>query len=193
MKFRMAPNSLFAVLLRSPWWISIAIALVFFAASQALFPPEFALFAATGGVPFQVLGRGALKRQWHAPSSRELEAGEQALRAMGWPAFSALLEQAFRREGCEVQRQQGAADLLLTRNGRSTLVCARRWKAAHHGMEALQALRKAADARDDGSACLYVALGALSPQAQRFAAQAPVQLLQGAALVQRLRGLLPSS
>ena len=119
MKFRMAPNSLFAVLLRSPWWISIAIALVFFAASQALFPPDFALLAATGGLPFLVLGLVALKRQWHAPSRRELEAGEQALRAMGWPAFSALLEQAFRREGYEVQRQQGAADLLLIRAGRS--------------------------------------------------------------------------
>ena len=36
MKFKMAPNSLFAILLRSPWWISLAIAAVFAGASRAL-------------------------------------------------------------------------------------------------------------------------------------------------------------
>ena len=29
MKFKMAPNSLFAVLLRKPWWVSFVVAAVF--------------------------------------------------------------------------------------------------------------------------------------------------------------------
>ena len=38
---KMAPNSLFAILLRSPWWISVGIALVFALASKALLPAEY--------------------------------------------------------------------------------------------------------------------------------------------------------
>jgi len=38
MKFQMAKNSLFAVLLRSPWWISIAVAAGIFALAKMLLP-----------------------------------------------------------------------------------------------------------------------------------------------------------
>jgi len=41
MKLRMAQNSLFAVLLRSPWWISFLVALVLVAATQALLPAQY--------------------------------------------------------------------------------------------------------------------------------------------------------
>jgi restriction system protein len=191
MKFKMSPNSLFARLLRSPWWISMSIALAYFAAAQALLPPEYRLLGAAGALPFAVLGLIALKRQWNAPSARQIESVLTTAAGLGWNAFGAAVEQAFRRDGYEVQRLSGAeADLLLTRGGRHTLVLARRWKAARVGEEALQSLRAAADARDDGSACLYITLGELSPQAQRVADSAPVQVMQGPALVRLLRGML---
>ena len=53
---KMAPNSLFAILLRSPWWISVGIALGFALASKALLPGEYWLFGAMGGFPFTVIG-----------------------------------------------------------------------------------------------------------------------------------------
>ena len=40
MKFRMAPNSVFAVLLRSPWWVSLAIAAALALAAAALLPAD---------------------------------------------------------------------------------------------------------------------------------------------------------
>lgn len=193
MKFNMAPNSLFAILLRSPWWISIVIALAFVLLSMALLPPELQVFGAMGGTPFVVLGAVALRRQWNAPSARQVEQVQQALAGMGWPAFSQALIRGFERQGYAVERLAGPADLLLRRDGRHTVVAAKRWKAARIGEDALQALQQATRSRD-ASAGVYVALGELSPQARRFADQHKIQLLQGPALAQLLRGVpLPSS
>ena len=38
MKLKMAPNSLFAILLRKPWWVSIALVGVIALAARALVP-----------------------------------------------------------------------------------------------------------------------------------------------------------
>ena len=46
MKLKMAPNSLFAILLRSPWWISVGIAVVMGLLSAALLPEGFRVIGA---------------------------------------------------------------------------------------------------------------------------------------------------
>lgn len=192
MKFKMAPNSLFAVLLRSPWWISFGIAGLFALVALALLPEQFRTVGALGGLPFAVVGAVALWRQLRAPSARESEAILQAVTRMPWAEFRSALEQAFARDGYAVERGPGEADFLLRRQGRTTLVAAKRWKAARHGEEALQALASSARAQDAG--CMYVALGELSPNAQRLAGKQGVQLVQAGAIVQLLRGIkLPSA
>lgn len=189
MKFKMAHNSLFAVLLRSPWWISIAVAAAFAGASLALLPAEFKTVGALGALPFAAVGLVALGRQLRAPSARRADAILQAVGRMGWGEFCEALENAFARDGYIVERLQGgAADLLLRREGRTTLVSAKRWKAARHGEDNVQALHAAAQARD-ASASLYVALGELSPNAQRIATAHGVELVQSAGLVHLLRDL----
>lgn len=181
MKFKMAPNSLFAVLLRSPWWISMVIVLVFVTAAFALLPEQYRVLGALGALPFFAIGLVALWQQMHLPSAKRSEEILGAVRAMSWPEFSNQLEEGFVRQGYRVERLQGAADFALTREGATTLVAARRWKAARQGEEALQALHEAAQARGAGK-CLYVALGELSAQAQAFAKRHQVQLMQGPAL-----------
>ena len=63
MRLKMARNSLFAVLLRSSWWISLAVALVVAAASRALLPTEYWVFGAMGSFPFVVIAGIALLKQ----------------------------------------------------------------------------------------------------------------------------------
>lgn len=187
---KMAPNSLFAILLRSSWWISLGIALTLGLLSRALLPSAYWVFGAMSGIPFAVIGALALRKQWGRPSEQRTAAILQSVSALAWRDFAAALEQAFRRDGYSVERLEGggAADLVLTRGGRTTLVAAKRWKAARHGTEALQALLDATRARD-ASECHYVALGELSEQAKRLAKQHNIQLVQGVALAQLLRDL----
>ncbi len=188
MQLKMAPNSLFSILLRSSWWISLAVAGLIVAASRALLPPEYWAFGALGGLPFVAIALIALGKQLRKPGRRRVEAVLQAVRGMSWRDFSQAVEDAFTRDGFAVQRIEGAADFAVTRSGRTALVAARRWKAARHGEEALAALHAQMRARD-ASECTYIALGKLSDNAQRFARANGVQVMQEEGLAQLLRAM----
>lgn len=191
MKWKMAPNSLFAVLLRSPWWISFVIVLLIALASRALLPEQYVPFGVMGGFPFLVIGGIAAYRQFQAPGQHEVAQTMAALAAMSWSEFCSLLEQAYTRQGYTVVRFKGdAADLQLVKAGRTTLVGARRWKAANQGVDAVRALVQARTTQD-ASHCIYLALPALGDNARRFAESHQVGLVTGPDLALLVRLLVP--
>ena len=185
----MAKNSLFAILLRSSWWISAAIGALLVAVAFAFLPKDFKLVGAVSAVPFFVIAGIAVRRQWRAPSAARVELTVQATAAMAWPAFADLLEQAFTRDRFASRRSSGgAADFVLERGGRRMLVGAKRWKSArigHEQLRALQAERQADDVQD----ALYIGLGELSDAARTFAAEHGITVWQAAELAQALQDL----
>ena len=189
MKLRMAKNSLFAVLLRSPWWISAAIASALALFGLAVLADPFRILAILSAVPFAVIGAIAARRQWHLPSTARISETRDALATMPWPAFADLLEQSFRRDGYTVSRSKAVAiDFELDRNGRRTLVCARRWKSARTGLEALRALQIARETSHQ-PAGLYIGLGPLTDTALPFASQHGIAVWNAGELARALRGL----
>lgn len=189
MKLQMAKNSLFAILLRSPWWVSLAIAAVLALLAGALLPAGYRLAGALSGLPFVVIGALAARRQWRLPSAARVSEAEAALATMSWPAFSALLEQAFARDGWQVRRGSTAAvDFELERQGRTMLVSARRWKSARTGLDALRALQAAREAAEAPDA-LHIGLAPLTDPARAFAAEHRIAIWRAAELAQALRGL----
>ena len=176
MKFKMAENSIFAILLRSPWWISFLLVAAFGLASYALLPPQYVPFGAMGAIPFVVIGFMALKRQWGTPSPAKMQAEIARLAALNWRDFSAELEAKFVKQGYQVTRiTSGAADFKLEKAGNVTLVSAKRYKAATHGVEALQALVTQKEAQGADKA-MYVCLGAVTEQAGKFARERGVEV-----------------
>lgn len=183
MKFRMAENSLFAILLRSPWWISLLVAAGIVAAARLVLPDVYAFFAA---LPFIVIGSVAGWRQLRAPSAARVADTLQALRTMSWGDFSGALEEAFRRDGYVVTRLAGtAADLELARAGRIALVGCKRWKAAYTGVDPLRELDDAKRARD-AHECVYVTSGEITVGARAFAVEKNIRLIHGAELAKLL-------
>lgn len=183
----MPRNSLFAVLLRAPWWVSLAIAVVLALVLAALLPDAYRVVGALSTFPFVVIAALAAWRQAQLPSAAEVASTQERVAGLGWPAFSALLEEAFRRDGFEVQRLQATGvDFELSRSGRRMLVSARRWKSAQTGVEplrTLQAARQAADASD----ALLICMGGLTDTARPFATQHVIQVWQAAELAHALR------
>lgn len=183
MKFKMSENSLFAILLRSPWWISMAIVAVFTLASFALLPGPYVPFGVMGSFPFLVVGVIAARRQWQAPNPAKVAKALGAAGAMSWRDFSAHAEQAFTRQGYRVVRLNSpGADFSLVKNGQTTLVSCKRWKAANHGVEGLREL-VAAKVAQDAHRCTYVSLGPVTDTARRFAKAQGVDLVNGNELV----------
>jgi restriction system protein len=189
MKFKMAERSLFAVLLRSPWWVSVAVALGTAAVAAAVLPAAYVPYGVFGAMPFVVTAAISGWRRLRLPSDAQVRSTLDAAGQMPWPAFADALEQGWRRDGYAVERlRRDDADFVLTKAGRTTLVGCKRWKAARTGIEPLRGLHAARIARE-GSASLYVTIGELSDNAREFAVQHGIQVLQGGELAQLLRGL----
>jgi restriction system protein len=185
----MHQNSLFAVLLRSPWWISFAVAFGLFAVAR-FFVPE--IYAVVVPIPILVIGCIAAWRQLRTPSAARVAERLAALRAMSWREFSAALEAAYQREGYAVKRLSGdAADFELTRDGLRSLVSAKRWKVARAGIEPLRELA-AAGGSEPMIVRLFIVAAEVTDQARAFASRKGIRIVEGAELT-RLVGKSGSS
>ncbi len=185
--FKMAPNSLFAILMHSPWWVSLCLAAGVALVARALLPDQYWVAGAVGGLPFLVIGILALRAQIRAPSPARVQALLNQAGKASWQEFSTALAVAFARDGYTLQPCKGGADFLLTGASRTTVVvAAQRWKAARHGEESLQGLIDAMLSHQTPEG-IYVALGDISEQAQSLARQHNVTVLQGADLAHLLR------
>ena len=188
MKWKMNENSLFAILLRSSWWISFAIAGAVAAVAIALLPEDYRIFGTLSGLPFLVIGCIAAWRRLQAPSRTRVETTLAAVRAMSWAEFSRAIEAAYRRQGYDVRAVSGAAaNFEITKGGRTALVSCKRWKVAQTGVEALQDLHAMKEARN-AHECIYVAAGAITDNARAFAVKHAIRLVGGPELAQLLPG-----
>ncbi len=184
MKFKMAEKSLFAILLRSPWWLSFCLVALFGLASKALLPDQYVIYGVMGGFPFLVIGCIAAWRQLRAPNPERVNAALLQAGSMSWRDFGNALEQGFKGQGYSVARvNSGAADFKLEKSGRTTLVSARRWKAATQGLEPLRELVALKDTQNVDQ-CSLVALNDFTDNARTFAKQNGVGLIASAELAQ---------
>lgn len=189
MNLKLPERSLFAILLRSPWWISIAIAGALIVAAHALLHPQFASLGVFAALPFLVIGAIAGWRQLGAPSPARVAATLETVRSMSWSELADALEAAYRAEGHVVTRLgDRGADFELQKGGRTTLVAARRWKVARTGIDPLRELAAARQARD-AQECRYIALGEVTDNARRFADRNGIRIVSGPELAR----LLPSA
>jgi len=193
LKFQMAENSLFAILLRSHWAISVALGLAVLALAMAMLPAQYRIIGAVSSAPCFVIAVMAARRQLQIPGTAELERTREHLQAMAWPEFCSLLEQGFTREGYTVSRINGVegTDLRLEREGRVTVVGARRWKSASIGVEQLRPLAAALES-DDVQYARLIGLGELTDSARSFAAKHRIEVWSLAQLAQSLRTELRS-
>jgi restriction system protein len=178
MKWGMSENSLFAVLMRSPWWVSFLVAAGVFALMRYFLD---AMFAFAGALPFLFIGFVAGWKQFRAPSAKKIAASLDALRQASWEEVAQTLEAGFRREGYAVKRTDGAADFALERAARLTLVAAKRWKASRTGVEPLRELAELGQEKGAGE-CWYLCAGEMTANARQFARDKAVKVVEGAEL-----------
>jgi restriction system protein len=175
-------NSLFAILLRSPWWKSLGIAAILSLIAATFLPDRLKLAGALASFPFVVIGLIAAWKQLKQPSAARVERTAAALRDLDWARFEGLLEKALIRDGYTVERSRVTGiDFEVYKAGRRGLLVARRWKSAHVGVEPLKTLRQAADEADSQDA-IYVSLGNLSEAAARYADANRVQVWEAGRL-----------
>lgn len=176
----MARQSLFSILSRQPWWVSLLVAAVLFGIVQ-LFLPQLALFVA---LPFIAVAGYVGWKQLRSTSPVAVEERLAALRAMPWEKFGLVISEAYRRQGYAVEESGGGAfDFDLRKNGRITLVQCRRWKVNQVGVKPVQELYEAMNKLDAFNG-VCISAGEFSAGAREFASGKPITLLNHAALAE---------
>ena len=177
MKFKMSDKSLFAILLRSPWWYSFLIAAVLLLLARVFLPEAFRAVGMLSSIPFAILGVIAAWRQRDKPSPERVSMALDQLAQMSWKQFLPIMEQAFVQQGFTVtQLNSNAADLQLEKLGRVTLVSCKRWKAATLGVEILRDL-KAMQVSQEASYSACISLSLPTGVALKFAKENAIQLI----------------
>ena len=182
----MAKESLFSILMRQPWWVTLLVAFVLFWIVYAIFPPVAPFMA----LPFVLLAAYIAFKQWRMGSPFDAAETLTALRAMSWDEFSAVIAQAYRREGYAVAATKRADyDFTLTRAGRVTLVQCRRWKVSVVGAGPLQALARAVE-REGAANGICISAGSFSAPALAVPRTEPISIIAGEELAKLVgRGL----
>jgi restriction system protein len=176
-------TTLFQMLARQPWWITVLVAFAMFWIAYSVYPPVAPFFA----LPFVVLAIYIGFRQWR--SGVPSDPGEQleALRSMSWESFSGAVCDAYRKQGYVVtpSRDQGY-DFSLAKDGRVTLLQCRRWKVNQVGSEPVRELARAVD-RTQAYRGVCLATGEFSSPARKIAASEPLALISGSDLVMLIK------
>ncbi|MEQ1774529.1 MAG: restriction endonuclease [Burkholderiales bacterium] len=169
------PRTLFSILLEQPWWISALVGVGLFGVAQVVFPPVAPFVA----LPFFLICAYVGYRQLRTVSPGNAVERLQALRELSWEPFSAIITNAYRRDGYEAMPvNKSAFDFLLTKQGRVTLLQCRRWKANQLGVGPLEELAKAVVSEDAHNA-ICISAGEFTPKAREFVSNKPITLVHG--------------
>ena len=173
MAWKLPENSLFAILLRSGWWVSLLVGLGVFALVRLFLATPYAVFAA---LPFIGIAIYAGFQRLRRPGPKKVATTLEKARALSSESFAAALERGFQREGYSVTRVGGGADLELVNGAFVTLVVYRKWKAARTGIEALKDF-EAATRRREAHHRIYIAAGVVTDTARAYAQEKKIRLL----------------
>jgi restriction system protein len=175
----MPRDTLFNILSRQPWWVTVLVAIVLFGIAHLVYAPVAPFVA----LPFFLVAAYFAFRQWRTGTPGATVEDLEKLRALPWDAFSTRVAEAYRKQGYTVTPADGPGyDLKLTRAGRITLVQCRRWKVNQVGIGPLRELAKAIE-QNDASGGISIAAGEFSAPARRFASGEPIRLIEGGEVI----------
>lgn len=198
-----------------PWKISLIIAVIsyfffHYFAIQAL-PVATDLHSATNSLPKQVFITFSKFLQYvipvifiigacvssfkskHRIKLLDKQSGIESIRDMSWQDFELLVGEAFRRKGFEVRENggggaDGGIDLVLTKNGKKSIVQCKRWKTFSIGVPLIRELYGVMTS-ERANDCIFVSSGNYTAEARLFAEDKPIWLIDGSELLEMVAGV----
>jgi restriction system protein len=193
-----------------PWWVSLVVAVIVFAAMRWLLPAlagssmilrqlsvGLRSYAWWFALPFLATAALAAARSFHRRRLLDDQVGLESLRALSWQDFERLVGEAYRRQCYVVEEIGGSApdggiDLLMHRQGSKTIVQCKRWKTAQVGVSLIREFYGVMMSERAPSG-IFVTTGTYTPDALDFARGKPLDLVDGEALAKLVQGLQPTT
>lgn len=188
------------LLLKLPWWVSAVFGVIVFVALRWGFPiwagddktrqgfiTAFVGMAPLALIVFAIFSAGSFWLGRHRRRQLDQQTSIESIRALSWKQFEFLVAEAYQRQGYHVdfslgRGADGGVDLTLQRDGRKSLIQCKQWKVFSVGPSVIREMfgllhdQKADEA-------IIVTSGKFTRDAQDFAANKPIQLIDGPQLL----------
>lgn len=197
--------SLIEALLFKPWWVSAVTGVVLFLFSSLFISSVTGrgdAFAqgfgkAAGIIPigilvlFTFLSIGAAVMGFRRKALISGQTSVETIRGLSWPAFESLVAEAYRRQGYEVEQtlrggSDGGVDLVLRKNGQTTLVQCKQWRSSAVGAPVVREIF-GVQIHEHAHRSIVITSGHFTREAHDFAAGKPMQLVDGSELLRMVR------
>ena len=199
-------GSIVALLIQCPWWVSVllsAIAFVFL--KYILATIDFGSVTAnafakgiSGAAPFVALvlllpAPISVLRSWQKSKRLDSQKGIDSIRALGWRELEELVGEAYRRQGYSIaENARGGPDegidLVLKKDRITVLVQCKQWRSVKVGVNIVREMYGVMTAKKADGA-IVITSGLFTQEAKSFAADKPIDLLDGGQLFQLVRGV----
>jgi restriction system protein len=197
-------ESILDILVDLPWWVSVLVAGLVYAALKYWLPihPLGNMYldalakgleplAGYAGLFFLIPAPLSLLRSRHRRRLLDQQSGLDSIRAMAWREFEMLCGEAYRRKGFAVQENgqggpDGGIDLFLRRGGETWIVQCKRWKTFKVGVKEIRELYGIM-AAEGVSRGVFITSGEYTQEARAFAEGKPLDLVDGPQLLELVR------
>jgi restriction system protein len=203
---RKREEGIFEIVATLPWWSSVVAAFLVYVFLRSMLPtlvgssailkgiahylqPNAWIFACLFLFPFPAALIGILRRRKLLDS----QTGIASIRCMSWRNFERVVGESFRRQGHGVEERAdgatvGGADLVLRKNGKTTVVRCNSWRNARVKVRPVRELFRAMHA-DKADAAIFVSSGSYTAAAKQFTEDKPIRLIGGAELARMIAAL----
>lgn len=196
-------HSLIAVLMEAPWWVSVIFAALFYLVVGHLLPelesesPMLnglfkggSLFAHYFSILFLFTALYSFINTLRKAKQLENQRSIDSIRFLHWRNFEELVAEAYRRQGYKVLEggfgPDGGIDLVLGKEGKTTLVQCKHWKGRKVGVAVVREMFGVL-AANDAAKIVIICSGDFTQEAVSFAENKPIELINGDRLVNMIR------
>jgi restriction system protein len=193
-----------------PWWLSAGLGLLFTALVAAVIRSGAKAGGIVGGlaqgagwVPWFILfifGSVALCSVFLSSRKKELlerQTGLSSIRSLSWEAFESLVGEAYRRKGFAVEEwldggPDGGIDLMLRKDGQNIVVQCKQWRSSSVGVSVVREMYGVL-MHERADRVIIITSGRFTREAAAFVAGKPLELVDGPALFELVRGAQTSA
>lgn len=198
-------KGIFYDLMFLPWWVSVCLSIVVYIGMKFGGPAMFAgqgmlqgigdgiskaaIFAVVFLIPAPISFFNSLRKR----TLLDRQEGVESIRALPWKKFEELLAEAYRRQGYSVRENSslgsdGGVDLELEKGGRIYVVQCKQWRDEKVPVHVIREMFGVMTAQH-ASGVHVVTSGMFTQEAKNFAADKPIDLIDGNVLAEMIRNV----
>lgn len=196
-------DSFIDLLMDAPWWISVIFAALLYLVVGHLLPElesenrilnglfkGGAIFAPYFSIFFLFIALFSFVNALLKAKRLESQKSIDSIRSLHWRDFEELVAEAYRRQGYAVKEggfgPDGGIDLVLRRDGATTLVQCKHWKGRKVGVAVVREMFGVLTA-NKATQVVIICSGEFTQEAVNFAENKPIELINGDRLVEMIR------